>query len=524
MFQKTFALTVRSLRVDSRLISPHLMRMGLGVLVLLFVYSTQHDVSAQAPGRDLFGWIIYSNASFATLIIPLMFATAITEEKEERMLPLLQIANVSPLTILVGKAIPQLLSVLVIFSVQLPFCMLAITLGGVSLSQVIVSYLAVAAYIIFIGFLSLWCSVALRHSANSTGLAGLLVLFYHVLPPIAYGIFATLGLDPGWRNISQAGIQFLGKYWQTNIFVRLNEVLATGFSGTALSWQVGTNLLYGLFFFLLSWLTFNYFNQESDSAPAKKVSITQAQGTRRRRSWQQALIWKEFYYEAGGTFQLVTKLVVYGMIGFLIAFAAASFRWDRIELREFAPYFGGMMLFFFLPIELMFSAARMFQPEIKNQTLSSLMILPISTRRICYSKIAGEALGLIPVLFYSVLSGALSPSVLQELFSEFQQNPVLFFVISANIIGNILLFLHLIAALSLRMNRWWAIFCAMLVIYFGYLIFAVLFGIVNAIFNFTSIPGSGTFYAMLNAFISLGLTVVLHFYIGRELVVKAAES
>ena len=523
MYQKTFALTVRSLRVDARQMGPHLMRGGLGLVVLLTLLSAQQSFAAQAPGLSLFSSIIYTNAGFASFIVPMLFANAITEEKEERMLPLLQIANVSSLTILVGKSIPRMISILFIFVVQIPFSMLAITLGGVSLEQIIAGYFAVAAYVVFVAFMSLWCSVIFRLTANAIGLAGLLLFAYHVVPTVLYGLCAVFQLDPFWGAIAQSGIRMIGNYWPTNVFFRLSTILSSGFNSGFLSWQVGINLLIGLFFFLLSWASFNFFNRETDTAPAKKKSKAQGASVRRRRAWDSAIAWKEFYFAAGGKHYFFAKFVIYGSVIVFIAFADAGWQIRRISLVETFKISSMIMFFGFLPLELVLTVARTFPPEIKNKTLSALVMLPISTRRLAYTKLLGGFLGLVPVLTYSLICVLFSPRMVSEITRDTMQEPFVVLLVFSNVVAHLLLFLHLVAWMSLRMNGWWAILVAWLVHYLGMVVVGMIFGLGSMALGFNPPDWMAYLAAMAGAVVVLVLVIAIHFRIGQELRSKAAE-
>src|SRR5690606_3130488 len=123
--------------VDVRLLHSHIMRVALLACVMLTMLSAQamSDVMG-ATGLMFFSQITFINLAFASLACPLLFATCITEEKEEQTLGLLRMANVRPITILTGKLAPRLASALLILVVQFPFTLLAITLGGVTSLQV----------------------------------------------------------------------------------------------------------------------------------------------------------------------------------------------------------------------------------------------------------------------------------------------------------------------------------------------------------------------------------------------------
>ncbi len=229
MINKTLALSVRALRVDARSKMSHLLRFGLAIIVMMSLISIQESNTNSAPGLSLFSWIVYTNAVLISIMVPLYFANAITEEKEERTLALLLIADVNPATIVLGKALPRLFTLLFVLIVQFPFTMLAITLGGVSFTQIAAAYLALMAYALFVACLALFCSVMMRLSANAVGAAGLLLLGYHILPGIIYGVSGVLKDKRIFPSLGDAGLVVSEKIWDTMCFSRL-EVLCKAHS------------------------------------------------------------------------------------------------------------------------------------------------------------------------------------------------------------------------------------------------------------------------------------------------------
>ena len=135
------------MRVDTRLARTHLIRLGFALLILLFVVQVQLDIANyNAPGRDVFRSMCWVNFFLLNLAGVSFFSTVITEEKEELTLGLLRMAGISPVGILLGKVTPRLLGVILLLSVQLPFTILAITLGGVSINQIFAAYVALLAF------------------------------------------------------------------------------------------------------------------------------------------------------------------------------------------------------------------------------------------------------------------------------------------------------------------------------------------------------------------------------------------
>lgn len=520
MYQKTFALTVRALRVDSRNLTPHLLRAGLALFILMYLLSTQQSSTRQAPGRDLFGWIIYTNAVFASFVVPLLFANAITEEKEERTLSLLLIADVSPLALLIGKFLPRMLSVLLVFVIQLPFSLLAITLGGVTLTQVIAGYAAVAAYVVFVGLMSLWCSFVLRLTANAIGLAGLMLLAYHAFPAILHMFFAIYANDRIWGEFAQSGLSTMNMYWPTNLFFRLNTILVAGYDSGVLSLQVGINLIFGLLFFLTAWWMFPFSNREMDATPVKRRS----RNAFRRRPWRAAIAWKEFYFTAGGTFQFWLKLVLYGGVFLLVTLASVNWNWNRIDWSESTLIGAGVLFYFFLPLETILTVGRLFYPEIKDQTLSSLFMLPLSTARIAYSKLFGALLSLLPACFWLSLALLFNLKFLAEVISKLDDFSLEVWLILLNVGANALFYLNLVAWLSTRMNSWWAMIVASFIHYFGVISVMLLGSVFVMVLDLQLPDWFGYAVEFAAASIVLVIATSLHINIARQLEMKAAEA
>ncbi|MCA9079775.1 MAG: ABC transporter permease subunit, partial [Planctomycetaceae bacterium] len=262
MLQKTFALTERTLRVDARGVQGHILRFLLAGAVLLMLLVLGMERGASAPGQSLMYMLAYGNAVLITLVGPIFFGNCITEEKEERTLPLLMMADVGPLALLSGKVIPKLLTVLFIIAVQIPFTLLAITLGGVMLDQVLAVALATAAHLIGIAGLGVLCSVIFRRSGNAIGMTGLVVFAHVVIAPLVWGIAGVFLAGP-LRNALWLELltECVHAVVRTSVFARLGEILGVGHSDGMFTSQVISNILFGLFCFGLAWPLFDACNQ-----------------------------------------------------------------------------------------------------------------------------------------------------------------------------------------------------------------------------------------------------------------------
>ena len=502
------------------------MRFGLAAAVILnLIWNQQMPWARSAPGLALFQWIIYANAVLTTFAGPLLFANAITEEKEERTLALLRVADVGPLTILTGKALPRLAALMLVLIVQFPFTLLAITLGGVTFSQVLAAYLAIAAFLVFVGMLAIFCSVLFRSTGNAVGLTGFLLLAYFFGPLLIYAVAATLRLEPQLAGLASLLSDVYSGIQQTNVYTQLAVITTSGFDESPWSVQVVSNLALGLFFFGLGWAVFDFFNRDIDAIPVKsRRRKANAQGESvGRRVWNRPVMWKEFVYSVGGQRAMIAKSVLYLLLVVLVAYLVSGWNVRRISFPEVGAFTAGMFFFCILPMEMTLIVARLFNPEVKGKTLSTLLMLPYTVREIGWSKIAGGLLALIPAFAFLCLGILLAPRTVTWILPEAVENPSAALLILLHTSGQIVLYWHFVVLLSLSVNVWWAMFLAAVLQYYGML----MVGMFGA-FSIARVVGLDddvwTVLAYLSGMATWALVVGLHFRIGYRLRIKAAET
>jgi hypothetical protein len=518
MTSPLLALFVRSLREDSRLKFTYFARSGLVLVLLLFLFMTQATMGwSNAPGLHFFETVAAVNLCFVVLAGVSYFSSAISEEKEEMTLGLLRMTNLNPLSILLGKSTSRLCTALLLFAAQIPFTLLAITLGGVSLRQICAAYAAIAAFLVFVCNLALLASVLCRRTSGAAVLTGVALLFFFLIVPLA-GWFGQLPIRLGilaaansWTETLRALAQFVEA---VSPFSQMNKILGLEFHGSAFTFQVGSDLAMGLGLFLLAWAVFEKFcGEQKESAPSRG-GVAQARGRwlffSPGRVWSRALAWKDFHFMTGGWLWLMIKFAAYGA--------------PMVALRCWPDKLGGpprwhdfgvgtfwYMLFFFVA-ELAFAAAGIFRHEYQGQTLSSLAMLPQGIRRVAYEKCLGVLPSLAAAGLYLGLSAALvAPAVYRHL----ERNPIdgpgelLGMVLFA---AQVPFLLHLVAALSLHVKR------GALPLAIGlYLVLWIFVGLLSSLGGHF---GSNTGWILA---VTLAATVFLHVHVGRRLETLAAE-
>ncbi|REJ75835.1 MAG: hypothetical protein DWQ34_28050 [Planctomycetota bacterium] len=466
MVSKVLALLVRALRVDSRRLPSHVLRLGLlGIVVIVLFYSQLIGFMIGAPGLRFFMGLSWINFVFASLAGCLLFATSITEEKELQTLGLLRMADVGPLALLLGKTVPRLLAVLLILSVQFPFTLLAITLGGVSWPQVQAAFCTLFAHIVLVGTIGVLCSVVFRRSAAAVAVSFLLICGMIFVPSILLGFLSLGSPGPGsggwtvmiheWLNI------FATQLDEASGARRLGETLSSTFQGPVVGKQVLVNLGAGLAIFGCAWLLFDPCNRTLDASPGR-ASLWNRLSRKRppRRAWQLAILGKDFQQFAHGRRGLIGRLVAYGVVIPSVLVLFNIHRLHRVDAEDFGNLAMGLVVFLFLPLELLLLAARIFREETRDRTWPTLMALPLSLPEIAYPKLFGSLLAIVPLLFYLLLGACLAPLTIADMIDNFIEYPYGLMWIAIVLLG-VLIVLHFATLYSMMTNTWLGILLAL---------------------------------------------------------------
>lgn len=517
MFQGTFALFNRALCVDFRLTRTHLFRFLFAVMILFCLVSAH--LSSQflgAAGLALFAQIIYLNFVFILMAGISFFATAITEEKEEQTIGLLLMAGVNPIALLLGKSLPRLVSALLLLSVQFPFTLLAITLGGVTISQVIAAYVALAVFLFCLSNLGLICSVVCARSRAASSLVVLALITYFIAPPLLNLLLDSLvyyrWIADGTMPIvyTERAIEWLG---QTSVLNQIMVILTSGFNESPWGIQFWSNFIFGIFLFLFASLLFNRF-------ALTEVSVSPGRGTLSKkknnifspgRAWINALMWKDFVFVNGGYGMTYIKFMGYGIaliaLCSFIGYTSHMYSWEEFGLT----LFWSMLIVVLIEISLI--CTRIFQVEIHWNTLTSTAMLPISMSYIAYSKLGGALLSLIPACAYLLLGCMFAFEEMIEDLGYILPEPVFWMMVV-----EVLFFWHLTAFLSTYI-KWGALPLAFVLMWVGNTIFFIFLSLL-------SLGGGSEVYEGLSLLFTMAMCVgivISHFLIKERLTFLASR-
>jgi ABC-type transport system involved in multi-copper enzyme maturation permease subunit len=430
-----------SLRHESRSRAAHWFRMGsLFIATWLLISAHYSSWAVGSVGRTFIESLTYLNLLLIVIAGSSYFGSVITEEKEQGTLGLLKLAGFSNAGLMLGKSTARILSALVIFGMQLPFAFLAIVLGGISAPSIFAAYLALGAYLIFLGNVGLLMSTVCRRNAlatSTTFLIGALLVWGGKIA--AFSSTAGIAKSVGW--VGSAVDKFTEFESWFSLHERLREIITVRNAPivTAQFW-VSLGLAAGLFG--LSWLLFDRFTEYTESIdPHRSGSKWARWQLAVSRPWRNALAWKEYQFSTGGHTTFGLKLVLYAAI---IASGVVLRDWGEKKYGVKLPdlVFGSICGVFLL--ECLGFSGTFLGSEYVGGTLPNLILMPKSVARIVAAKLFGGLISVLPtVIAIVVASRFLPPDTI--LFDWRTRDLVL--------VTSYLLLLHLTAFYSIRVRR-----------------------------------------------------------------------
>ena len=467
MYQGMTALLVRALRVDSRSTRVFVVYFLMQLSTLASLYKAQAMQNyTGAPGKDLFSSTVWMNGFAILLVSCTYFASAITEEKEETTLGLLKMAGIGPLTLILGKGLPRLMHVLIILAMQIPFALLAITLGGIRFNQILAGNMTLLAFAIMGFGLAMFASVACRTSRGANSLS----LFFMILVLSASALFTVLKFlavqlfSVRLPEFTESISAFLSSISPIG---RVETVLLTSYSGEVFHMQQIVHCGLGLVGIVGSVLIFERATRNMVPVAPLRTKSSRKRETifRPSRPWKNALAWKDFSFgRMCGRGGLIGRLLFYPFL--TLGFVALGSINSGFDIQAF---FWTLMIVSLVGalLEIVGIFGRFLKTEIQENTWSTLFMMPVSLRRIVWSKFLGQFALAVPALIWAAVgcSGVFSVSDVVKSIAWTFEEPV-FYAYAPAIPLSFALFVALTTYLSLSM-RWGAAVVAYLVMQFA---------------------------------------------------------
>lgn len=451
MLRGVLTLLTRSMREDALLLGPHLIRGGMVFcLIVIGMWSASIQFSTASPGLGLFYGMMLTNLILVSLAGTSYFATPIAEEKEEETLGLLMMAGVSRLGILLGKSTSRLIFTLVMGLIELPFLLLAVTLGGVTRHQIWCGFAMVTGFAVLVSNLGLLCSVVCSTTVSASRWMMGILLIYTFFPWLMLPVW-IMSMSGGSPTPTQKMLLDLNNWIsETSPWSRIWQICRTGYASHPISSQVISNLIGGGVCFTVAWILFDRFARDLSQAvrPGTR-SMFQRIPSKSQRCVGNPFIWKDFMFQSGGFKRMGLNVVLLGLG--MLAYTAYSFgTWSSptsfLDDDFLGPAFGIMI--FVSTLHLASMSSRYVSVEYRDHTLPILYLTPNSAPVILYGKLVGTFFGALPTV-------GLTIALWWGLILDWKIPDGTFMVVGITLLY-IGIYLHLVVLLSLFL-KWGAV-------------------------------------------------------------------
>ncbi len=388
-----------TLRMDNANRQTYIVRFAMIIFMLFSMLQIQTASTfmpgVRAPGLSCFHSLTVINLLFICIYAISLFSSAITEEREANAFSLLLMTGISPFTMLLCKSLGRLMSGLMLILAQLPFTVLAVTLGGISLKQVSATYILLISLMFLLNNLGLLISVVSKKSYTAAAFTVIYLLSYLV------------GIGLLSQSLELIGFATPAPYLLP--FNRLDEIFSTGFDGYLVDWNSALNFLQGFMFFFLSWFLFNKFAWEEPECAPASLTLRHSKKPFLRffkisRPWNQAISWKEFYFTMGGRNTIVGSFLAMSII--VIIFGYLEYVASGLKGIKMLESLSNLLLctgILVSAIKLIYIASVIFSNDIWDKTIQEIYTIPSTLKDIVLQKIKGAVLILIPSVAFAAI-------------------------------------------------------------------------------------------------------------------------
>jgi hypothetical protein len=303
-----------------------------------------------APGLVIFSAVVWVNFVVVCGAAIFFFPTAIVEELESARLPLLRLAGLDAMGIVFGKGGVLLLVATVMLLVQLPFAMLAITLGGITQSQVLAAFQLLGVWLLVAWSVSILISTFSRKSMTAA-FGSLLALVVLLIWPTLISLLPNHPNYGAWTITGQLAGCFNVR-WTGN-----PAPVAMGYLGIAIA-------ALSIAICRVWWI------MERGSVPGTAaVYRRRTPSSTVRPKLEPALVWKDRLLVTGGE-RFYTLRWLFGVLLALVVVSVYCFWGWNLWSGAFALM--GLLLF----IDGIITTARSFSLEIEEGSPDLLVLLP----------------------------------------------------------------------------------------------------------------------------------------------------
>lgn len=181
-----------------------------GVLTLVYLAYNASSITGisaatvRTAGKSVFGAVLAVQVFLVLFIGPAFTAAAISGERERQTYDLLRTTLLSAESFVRGKLISALSYVFLLVLVSVPLQSIAFLLGGLSLTELVVSQLLILLAAVTYALYGLWCSATMRSTLAATVATFAGTLFMTAGIPL-FALTAAVVLTPLFNTIATTG-------------------------------------------------------------------------------------------------------------------------------------------------------------------------------------------------------------------------------------------------------------------------------------------------------------------------------
>lgn len=262
--------------------------LATGLVVLIYasynVNSTPTASSSREVGQAVFITMILVQGFLVIFMAPAFTAGAISGEKERQTYDLLRTTLLSPSAFILGKLISALSYIFLLLVSAIPLLSLSLMLGGVAISEVIISQLMLGTAAILYAMLGLYFSCTLRSTMSASVATYAVAFFLTIGTPLLAALFGSIAagiLFSASSSLAEAVLTYVGLILSTtnlpasliisDVFLREQNTLwgYTYTSGGYSLWVFSPWYFNLLFHMLLTWFLFRRATRVVDKIATK---------------------------------------------------------------------------------------------------------------------------------------------------------------------------------------------------------------------------------------------------------------
>ena len=381
-FSRQIALFKQAMQTDGN--SGFQFLLKLLMMILSFLLLIFADIgNSGAKGLYMLQLISSTNLFFVTVATLSLFCTSVTEEKEHNTLGVLLMTGISPFGFLMGKIISRLYIVMQLILLQVPLIVVARTMGGLSMDQILAHLVYFFSMILIMSQIGMFFSIISNKSSSAIAFTG---FFLALLAFVPCSDSAT----------------FISYYF---------KIFETAFTGGIFDQPVWLLLIAVSVVFAGALMVFSRFTYDEGSS--RLTSDVELKSTANRARYRKNPIFeKDFRYYSGNRLGMAIRVAV----GILVIFA-----YEYLYHGRYRDYVYALSIAWFYG-ECFYYSQVMIKMEKKFKTLVSLGTLPYHPNFIMNQKYKAFAVSVMPsvlaFLLICLIGGReLLPSLVQFLIA-----------------------------------------------------------------------------------------------------------